>query len=192
MRAVSAASLQLTYLTIYLIIIKIIDTHRHYIAVVGITAIPSDNEQIRYAVTNIRAQKGMGGMVRDYDLFFMDNGILFACTAGGLKSVLKASVGAQFGAVGALAARASMDKDKQNGRDEFRGLTAKQILESNDKSFYLSYMDVQSVSLKKGLTGIGKMTIQLPDAKYNGEFPKDRLDPMRTAVTEKLGLKLVS
>ncbi|MDW5564084.1 MAG: hypothetical protein SA339_12760 [Methanomassiliicoccus sp.] len=151
---------------------------------------PGDSEQIRHVVMNIRAQKGMAGAVRDYDVFFMDNGVLFACTAGSLKSTLKASVGAQFGAVGALAARASMDKDKQNGRAEYQGLTAKQILERNDKSFYLPYLDVQTVTLKKGLTGIGKMSLQVPDGKYNCEFSKDQMDAVKTAVAEKMSAKM--
>ncbi|MBI0583085.1 MAG: hypothetical protein ISF22_02530 [Methanomassiliicoccus sp.] len=151
---------------------------------------PRANEQIRHVMMNVKAAKGMAGTPRDYDLFFMDDGILFACTCGALKSVLKASVGAQFGAVGALAARGSMEKDKRTGRAEFEGLTAKQILEKSDKSFYIPYMDVQTVTLKKGLTGIGKMSFILQECKYNCEFLKDQMDVARTAVSEKLSTKI--
>lgn len=151
---------------------------------------PRENEQIRHVMTNVKAQKGMAGAVRDYDLLFLDNGILFACTAGALKSALKAGVGSQFGAVGALVAGRSMEKDKQNGRDGLQGLSAKQILEKSDKSFYLPYIDVQTVSLKKGLTGIGKMSFHMPECKYNCEFSKDQMDAARTAVSEKLSAKM--
>lgn len=86
---------------------------------------------------NIKAAKGAAGTPRDYDLRFMDNGVLFNCTAGGLKSNLKASVGSQFGAVGAVLTKGSLDKDKQAGRDATQRLTPKQMLEKNDKSIYL-------------------------------------------------------
>jgi hypothetical protein len=71
-------------------------------------------------------------------------------------------------------------------------LSLTQIIEKNDKSFYLPYIDVQVVTLKKGLTGIGKMSIQTPECKYNCEFPKDQLDVARSAVAEKLSMKLES
>ena len=153
-------------------------------------AAPGASDRIRHVIFNVKAQKGATGMVRDYDLLFMDNGILFACTAGALKSVLKASVGAQFGAVGAVLSQGSMEKDRQNGRGGLQGLTAKQILERSDKSFYLPYMDVQTVSLKKGLTGIGKMSFNLLEARYNCEFSKDQMDAARSAVGYKLSARL--
>lgn len=151
---------------------------------------PGASDQIRHVVFNVKAQKGVAGAVRDYDLLFMDNGILFACTAGALKSVLKASVGAQFGAVGAVLAQGSMEKDKQNGRGGLQGLTAKQILEKNDKSFYLPYMDIQTVTLKKGLTGIGKMSFHLLEGKYNCEFTKEQMDTARAAIAFKLSARM--
>ncbi|GEM_PF-3084028 len=151
---------------------------------------PGTNDQIRHVIYNVKAKKGMAGAIRDYDLLFMDNGILFACTAGALKSVLKASVGAQFGAVGAALAQGSMEKDRQNGRGGLQGLTAKQILEKNDKSFYLPYMDVQTVSLKKGLTGIGKMSFHLLEARYDCEFSKDQMDAARAAIGYKLSARM--
>jgi hypothetical protein len=151
---------------------------------------PTDNEQIRHVMLNVRATKGVTGMVRDYDVLFTDNGIVFANTAGGLKSVLKMSLGAQFGVLGALAVKDSDERDKKKGRGEMQGLSIPQILEQRDRSFFIGYTDVQSVNVKKGLTGIGKMCIQTPDGKYNCEFPKAYLDVARTAVAEKLSTKV--
>jgi hypothetical protein len=151
---------------------------------------PTSNEQVQYVMVNVRAAKGMAGVPRDYDVLFTDNGIVFANIGGGLKSILKTSVGAQFGMVGALAARGSTDKEKQKGRAGLRDLSVKQILETSEKSFYICYTDVQTVTLKKGLTGIGKMSFLTADGKYLCEFPKDQLEVARTAISERLSMKM--
>jgi hypothetical protein len=151
---------------------------------------PSESEKVLHVLLNVRAAKGVAGMVRDYDLLFTDNGILFINTAGGFKTLMKSSVGAQFGAVGAVLVRSSIEKDKQKGRNELEGLDLRQMLEQNEKSFYIPYMEVHLVTLKKGLTGIGKMSIQTSDGKYNCEFPKNQIEPARAAVSEKLSAKM--
>lgn len=150
---------------------------------------PSDNERVRHVVVNVKAMKGMAGMVRDYDLLFTENGVLFANTAGAWNSV-KMGLGGQFGVVGALAAQKSMESNKTKGRSELQGLTLGQILEKSDKSFYIPYLEVQAVTFKKGLTGIGKMSFLTPEGKWNCEFPKDQIEAARTAIAESLSAKV--
>lgn len=39
---------------------------------------PTEDERVQHVVVNVRAMNEMVGVVRDYDLLFTENGILFA------------------------------------------------------------------------------------------------------------------
>lgn len=79
----------------------------------------------------------------------------------------------------------TMTNDKL--RESYRGLTVKQILEMNEKSFFVPYLDVTRAVVKKGLMGGGRMDLVMPAGKFQCVFSKDQLETVQTAVSEKMG-----
>jgi hypothetical protein len=67
--------------------------------------------------------------------------------------------------------------------DKFQGLSVKHILEQNEKSFFLPYIDIIGVKVKKSLLGLGRMNLQLMDGKFQCEFSKDQLAAATAAVS---------
>jgi hypothetical protein len=151
---------------------------------------PGTDEKIRYMLTNVTGQAGMAGVQRRYDVLFTDTGIAFPVIASGLKMAAAAGLAGGFGAVGAAAAHGALNGSKV--RDKFQGLTVRQILELNEKSFFVPYHDVVSIRVKKGLLGVGRMDLQMADGKFQCEFSKDQLQTANAAVAEKLIAKLTT
>lgn len=151
---------------------------------------PAENEKIQYGLINVQAKKGTMGVVRQYDIFFAENGIALAVVASGLKVAAGAAGASSFGLIGGVIAGLAHQSGVGKMRDKFQGLTLPQILGLNEKSDYLAYSDIIQVTLKKGLTGISKMEIVVPDGKYQCEFSKDQFDIAKGAIDEKLAAKI--
>lgn len=149
---------------------------------------PSEDEIVRYVLMNVTGQSGMMGIQRRYDLLFTDNGIAFPVIASGLKMAAAAGLAGGFGAVGGAIAAGSLNGTKM--RDQFQGLTVGQMLDLNEKSFFVPYIDIVSVKVKKGLLGPGRMDLQLADGKFQCEFSKDQLATANAAVAYKLSAKV--
>lgn len=148
---------------------------------------PEKDEKIRYVLVNATGQVGMTGIQRQYDILFTETGIAFAVVASGLKMASKIGLIEGLGAAGALLSGA-MTNDKL--RNSFRGLTVKQILELNEKNFFVPYLDVTRAVVKKGMLGGGKTDLVLPGGKFQCVFSKDQLEAVLTAVSEKLGAQM--
>jgi hypothetical protein len=151
--------------------------------------VPNENEKILYGLVNVQAKMGTMGVVRQYDIFFTENGIALAVVASGLSVAAGAAGAAGFGLIGALVGDASHQKGVGKMRGKFQGLSLPQILAMNEKSDYLLYSEVTQIALKKGLTGISKMEIVVPKGKYQSEFSKDQFEVAMEAIKEKLAAK---
>ena len=136
----------------------------------------SENEKVLHTLCDVRAgkmiSKSMTGMTREYDMFFTDNGIAFVNTMSALKSQTIRGVGSQFGIIGALAKKKAADMAKDKGRDEFKGLNLKEILEKSEHSFFVPYEEVKSVKMKPGIGTAAVMRIHKEDVSYELMFPK--------------------
>ena len=151
---------------------------------------PKDDENVQYGLTNVIGQTGMAGIMRQYDIFFTDTGIAFVVIVSGKRMLAGAAGAGGFGAVGGLIAGSSTSSSKVKVREQFNGLTVKQILKLNEKSFFMPYADVKEVRFKKGMTGVGKMKFTFSDGKFETEFSKDQVETATAALAEKLKSKL--
>jgi hypothetical protein len=106
----------------------------------------------------------------------------------GLKMMARAAAAGGFGVAGGLVATAATDGQKV--REQFSGLTVEHILKLNEKSFYVSYAEVDKVTFKKGLTGIGKLKFFMADKKFQAEIPKSQFEAARLALNDKLAMKI--
>lgn len=149
---------------------------------------PKEDDAVRFVLMNVTGQTGMAGVQRRYDVLFTDTGIAFPVIASGLKMAAAAGLAGGFGAVGGALAAGSLKGTKV--RDKFQGLSVKQILELNDKSFFVPYIDITEVKVKKSLLGLGRMDLQMANGKFQCEFSKDQLPTANAAVAEKLGAKV--
>ncbi len=149
---------------------------------------PKDDEKIRHVLMNATGQVGMAGIQRQYDILFTETGIAFAVVASGLKMAAKSGLVGGLGLAGAVMSSA-MTND--GVRESFRGLTVPQILALNEKSFFVPYLDVTRVNVKKGMMGGGKMEMAIPAGKFQCMFTKDQLETVQAAVSEKLALQMV-
>lgn len=153
-------------------------------------AVPSENEKVQYGLVAVTAAKGAMGVVRQYDIFFTDNGMAFAVVVSGLRMAAGVAGAAGFGAIGGAVAGSKMKSGAGKMREQFQGLTIPQILALNEKSAYVAYSEIVQISLKRGLTGISKMDIVVPDGKYHCEFSKDQFEVANSAIIEKLATKI--
>jgi len=152
-------------------------------------AAPSEKEKILYGLVNVQAKMGTMGVVRQYDIFFTENGIVLAVVASGLKVAAGAAGASGFGVIGGLIGGLAHQSGVGKMREKFQGLSLPQILALNEKSDYLTYSEVTQITLKKGLTGISKMEIVVPKGKYQCEFSKDQFEIAKAAINEKLAAK---
>ena len=134
---------------------------------------PGDNEQIKQVLVNVNGQTGMAGVLRKYDVIFTENGMAFAVVVSGLRMALQAGAAGGFGVAGAAAAGAYSSNQKV--REQFFGLSVKQIIGLNEKSFYVPYSDIVKINVKKGAF-VGKMSLEMTEGKFHCEFTKDQLD----------------
>jgi hypothetical protein len=155
----------------------------------------SENERVLYTLLDVKGGKRMwGGGIKsskDYDVFFTENGIAFVNNIGSKKRGFIMGFTAAFGAIGALAGQAALNKSKEKARNELQGLTLKEILERNKDSFYLPYNDVRSLKVRTERGSRSRMLIQRDDAMYAYVFPKKQMEVLNTAISDKLATKKV-
>jgi len=147
---------------------------------------PGENEKVESILTDVTGIWGLVGMERQYDIMFAENGIAFTVVASGLKMAARAA-GVQFGVVGAVATGALTGN--KNVRKQFEGLTLREILNLNEKSFYVPYASVKQVSVKKG-TLVAKMNFELPDGRFRCQFSKGQIETAQQAVFARLAAKV--
>lgn len=155
----------------------------------------SENERVLHTLLDVKGGKRMWGEgiknLKDYDVFFTENGIAFVNNIGSKKRGFIVGFTAAFGAIGALAGQAALEKSKEKARNELQGLTLKEILERNKDSFFLPYDDVRSLRVRAERGTRGRMLIQRDDAVYAYVFPKKQMEVLNMAVSEKLATKRV-
>jgi len=151
---------------------------------------PSEHEIILQTITDVVGQKGAAGIQRKYDVIFTENGIAFAVVASGLKMAAQSAAVGGFGALGGAAAGSSVKSGAQKIREQFRDLSVKDILKLNEKSFYVSYSDINQITVKKGLLGVGKMNLELIDGKFQCQYSKNQLEKVKAVASKKLAARM--
>lgn len=151
---------------------------------------PNEQETIIEVITDVIGQKGATGFQRKYDVIFTENGIAFAVVASGLRMAAQAAAVGGFGALGGAVAGAATQSGAQKIREQFKGLSVKDILKLNEKSFYIPYSDINQIMVKKGLLGIGKMNLELIDGKFQCEYSKNQLENVKAIALKKLAAKM--
>jgi hypothetical protein len=119
---------------------------------------PTPGERIIARLTGVLAQNSKQGLPAEYDLFFTENGIIFAVIKGSFKNAAATMSYGIGGAIGGVFVASSASAASKT-RSQFDDLTAAEIFGQNKKNIYIPYAAITRISFRTNLPGSKEMRI---------------------------------
>ena len=149
---------------------------------------PNGSEKVVAILPNVQVQR-IFGIVREYEIIVVENGLFFHVTTGAWRLGIRQGVpggisgglggalpGGEGAFIGGLLYPTLKDYFESKGNADKRRINNSQQSNDNKYDFYINYNDIKNIVIGKMWNGLGGMTLHTMSGKIKCEFRPESID----------------